>query len=119
MAAADFLKDKSPYITVNPNNNEISIIPNIELNSFFNTLGLKGGDIILEINNIAYSYKNIYDMINQSSKWKENEAISVKIKRYGKEEIVKGMVKLPYEEIEHIEATDVSKKQLKDTWLKG
>ncbi len=119
VAAAVFLKDKTPYITVNPNTDEISIIPNIELNTFFNTLGLKGGDIILEINNIAYSYKNIYDMINQSSKWKENEAISVKIKRYGKEEIVKGMVKLPYEDTEHIEGTDVSKKQLKDAWLKG
>ena len=119
VASAVFIKGKTPYITVNPNNNEISVIPNIELNPFFNNLGLKGGDVILEVNNIAYNYENIYDMINESSKWKENDAISVKIKRLGKEQIVKGTVKLPYEEKVHIEATDASKKQLKDAWLKG
>jgi len=119
VAASVFIKGKTPYITVNPNNNEISVIPNIELNPFFNNLGLKGGDIILEVNNIAYNYENIYDMINESSKWKENDAISVKIKRLGKEQLLKGTVKLPYEDKVHIEATDASKKQLKDAWLKG
>jgi predicted metalloprotease with PDZ domain len=119
VAAAVFIKDKTPYITVNPNNNEISVIPNIELNPFFNNLRLKGGDVILEVNNIAYNYENIYDMINESSKWKENDAISVKIKRLGKEQLLKGTVKLPYEDKVHIEATDASKKQLKDAWLKG
>jgi predicted metalloprotease with PDZ domain len=119
VAAAVFLKDQKPYITVNPNNNEISVIPNIELNVFFTNLGLKGGDVILEINNVAYNYENIYDMINQSSKWQENEAITVKIKRNGKEELLKGTVKLPYEDKEQIEATDASKTQLKEAWLKG
>ncbi|MEN9906941.1 MAG: hypothetical protein RLZZ540_82 [Bacteroidota bacterium] len=119
VAAAVFLKDQKPYITVNPNNNEISVIPNIELNVFFTNLGLKGGDVILEINNVAYNYENIYDMINQSSKWQENEAITVKIKRNGVEELLKGIVKLPYEDKEQIEATDASKTQLKEAWLKG
>ena len=118
VAAPIFLKDRTPYITVNPNNNEISVIPNIELNPFFTNLGLKGGDIILEINNVAYSYPNIYDMITQSSKWKENEAISLKIKRNGTEQLLKGTVKLPYEDKLHIEATAVSKKELKEAWLK-
>ncbi|RVT77575.1 peptidase M61 [Flavobacterium sufflavum] len=119
VAAAVFLKDQTPYITVNPDNNEISVIPNIELNVFFTNLGLKGGDVILEINNVAYSYDNIYDMINQSAKWKENEDITVKIRRSGKEELLKGTVKLPYEDKEKIEATDASKNQLKEAWLKG
>ena len=115
-----FLKDnKTPYITVNPNNNEISVIPNSELNVFFDSLGLKGGDVILAINNVAYSYDNIYDMINQSSKWKENESISIKIKRKGKEELLKGTIKLPYVDAEHIEVTDDSKKQLREAWLKA
>lgn len=118
VAAPVFLKDRTPYIVVNPNTNEISIIPNIELNPFFTNLGLKGGDIIVEINNVAYSYTNIYDMINQSSKWKENEPISVKIKRNGAEQLLKGIVKLPYEDKLHIEATAVSKKALKEAWLK-
>ena len=119
VAAPVFLKDQTPYITVNPANNEISVIPNIDLNVFFTNLGLKGEDVILEINNVAYSYDNIYDMINQSAKWTENEAITVKIRRNGKEELLKGTVKLPYEDKEHIQVTDDSKKQLKEAWLKG
>jgi len=119
VAAPVFLKDQTPYVTVNPANNEISVIPNIDLNVFFTNLGLKGEDVILEINNVTYSYDNIYDMINQSAKWTENEAITVKIRRNGKEELLKGTVKLPYEDKEHIQVTDDSKKQLKEAWLKG
>ncbi|MFL9830807.1 peptidase M61 [Flavobacterium sp. ST-87] len=118
--ASVFIKDKTtPYVLVNPNNNEISVIPNSELNPFFNQLGLKGGDVILAINQITYSYENIYDMINESDKWKENEAIEIKIKRNGKEQLIKGTVHLPYQEKLHIEVTDTSKKQLKEAWLKG
>lgn len=118
VAAAVFLKDQTPYVVVNPNNNEISVNPNIELNVFFTSLGLKAGDVILEINNVAYNYDNIYDMITQSGQWKENDAITVKIKRNGTEELLKGTVKLPYEDKEHIEVTDATKNQLKEAWLK-
>ena len=117
--AAVFLKGQTPYVMVNPNNNEISVVPNMDLNVFFTHLGLKGDDVILEINNVAYSYDNIYDMINQSDKWKENEEITLKIRRNGKEELLKGIVKLPYEDREKINVADDSKKQLKEAWLKA
>lgn len=117
--AAVFLKGQTPYVMVNPNNNEISVVPNMDLNVFFTHLGLKGDDVILEINNIAYSYDNIYDMINQSDKWKENEEITLKIRRNGKEELLKGTVKLPHEDKEKINVSDDSKKQLKEAWLKA
>ena len=45
-----FLKDQVPYITVNQSNKEIIIIPNIELNDFYTNLGIKGGDVLLAIN---------------------------------------------------------------------
>ena len=54
-----------------------------------------------------------------SQSWKENDAISLKIKRDGKESVVKGKVLLPYEDAQGLEATDVSKKSIKDAWLKG
>ena len=41
------------------------------------------------------------------------------IKRNGKEELLKGTVKLPYVDAEHIEVTDDSKKQLREAWLKA
>lgn len=114
-----FLKGQVPYITVNQATREIIIIPNIELNDFYTNLGLKGGDILVSIYDKKYSLDNIYDMISDSEKWKENDPISVKIKRDGKEQIIKGKVKLPYEEKESFEAKDTTKSALKEAWLKG
>jgi predicted metalloprotease with PDZ domain len=114
-----FLKGQSPYITVNQSTKEINILPNIELNEFYTNLGLKGGDVLVSINDKNYSLDNIYDMITESGKWKENDSISVKIKRDSKEQIVKGNVKLPYEEKESLEAKDATKSALKEAWLKG
>src|SRR6187402_1417451 len=54
-----FLKGQVPYIGVNQGNKEIFVAPNIELNIFFTTLDLKGGDIILSINDKPYSLDNI------------------------------------------------------------
>lgn len=114
-----FLKGQVPYITVNQSTKEIIVIPNIELNDFYTNLGLKGGDILVSINDKNYSLDNIYVMISDSEKWKENDSISVKIKRDGKEQIIKGNVKLPYEEKESFKAKDTTKSALKEAWLKG
>ena len=113
-----FLKGQIPYISVNHSTKEINIIPNIELNEFYNSLGIKGGDILMAINDKTYSLENIYDMISDSEKWIENDPISVKIKRDGKEQIIKGQVKLPYEEKESFQAIDKTKKSLREAWLK-
>jgi predicted metalloprotease with PDZ domain len=114
-----FLKGQVPYIGVDRSNKEIFIAPDKELNIFYTTLGLKGGDRIVSINDKAYSLDNIYDMISESQKWKENDPISIKIKRDGKEEIIKGVVKFPYIDTDGLEATDSSKATLREAWLKG
>jgi predicted metalloprotease with PDZ domain len=114
-----FIKDKTPYIGVNHENKEIFVAPNKELNIFYTNLDLKGGDIILAINDKPYSLDNIYEMISESQKWKEGEAITIKIKRDGKEQLLKGTVKFPYEEKDNLEATDATKATLREAWLKG
>ena len=114
-----FLKGQMPYITVNQQTKEIIVLPNMDLNVFYSTLGLKGGDIIVSINNKPYSLDNIYEMITESQNWKENDAISINIKRDGKEQIIKGIVKFPYEEKEGLRATDATKKALKEAWFKA
>ncbi|NDP26723.1 MAG: peptidase M61 [Flavobacterium sp.] len=114
-----FLKGQIPYITVDQSTKEINIIPNIELNDFYTSLGIKGSDVLLAINDKSYSLNNIYDMIMESEKWKENDPITVKIKRDGKEQILKGKIKLPYEEKDGFKATDSKKTALKEAWLKG
>lgn len=103
----------------NKQTKEIAVRSDIEPNEFFKNLNLKGGDILVSINDKPYSLANIYDLIGESENWKENDPITVKIKRAGKEETIKGTVKLPYEESETFKATDASKDKLKNAWLKG
>jgi predicted metalloprotease with PDZ domain len=114
-----FLKGQVPYISVNKENKEIFVAPNKELSIFYSTLDLRAGDIILAINDKTYSLDNIYDMITESQKWKENDAITIKIKRDGKEQVLKGIVKFPYIDTDGLEATDASKVTLREAWLKG
>ncbi|UQD56190.1 peptidase M61 [Flavobacterium sp. K5-23] len=114
-----FLKGNTPYIDVNQETKEIIVIPNIELNTFYTSLKLKGDDIIMAINDKAYTLDNIYDMISESQNWKENDVISLKIKRNGVVQTIKGKVKLTYEEKEGLKATDLSKRALKESWLKS
>jgi predicted metalloprotease with PDZ domain len=114
-----FLKGQTPYITINPETKQIMVIPEMELNTFFKSLDLRGGDYILSINEKPYSLVNIYELITESQTWKENAPITVKIKRDGKELTLKGVVKLPYEEKNTFKATDNSKQALRNAWLKG
>ncbi len=58
-------------------------------------------------------------MIMASQSWKENDPITVSLKRDGKALEVKGTIKLPYEQVVGYKATDDSKKALKEAWLKG
>ncbi|OUL61228.1 peptidase M61 [Flavobacterium sp. AJR] len=114
-----FLKGQTPYITINPETKQIMVIPEMELNTFFKSLDLRGGDYILSINEKPYSLVNIYELITESQTWKEDAPITVKIKRDGKELTLKGAVKLPYEEKNTFKATDNSKQALRNAWLKG
>lgn len=114
-----FLKGQTPYITVNPQTKEIMVLPEIQLPEFYSSLGIKNGDGILAINGTNYNLDNIYDMIMASQNWNEGDAITVKIKRDGAISEVKGTIKLPFEETEGFQATDDSKKALRNAWLKG
>lgn len=114
-----FLKEQTPYVTINPTNKEISLVSNMELNDFFKNLNMQAGDVILAINNVDYNLDNIYDMVMESQNWKEGDAISVKIKRDGNEQVINGKVKLSMDEIEAYKLVDESKEKLNHAWLKG
>ncbi|MGL5111992.1 MAG: peptidase M61 [Flavobacterium sp.] len=114
-----FVKGQNPYVNINPQTGEIFVLPNIELNEFFNTLGLKGDDILLTINNEPFNKETIFEMVTKSGQWKENDPISLKIKRSGKETMITGKIALPYVDKESLKANDTSKNTLKEAWLKG
>jgi predicted metalloprotease with PDZ domain len=118
-AGSIFIKGQTPYIGVDKATKAISVRPDIGLNVFFTNLNLKAGDGIVSINDKVYNLDNIYDLIGESENWKDNDPITVKIKRAGAEQIIKGTVKVPFEETETFKATDASKEKLKNAWLKG
>ena len=114
------LIDKStPYITINQETNKVETLPEVTENEFFTTLGINGGDAILAVNDVDYDANNVYDLIIISQTWKNNDMITVKIKRDGKEQVIKGKIVLPYDELDSFEATDSTKSKLREAWLKG
>lgn len=114
-----FIKGQNPYIGVDKTTKVISVRPEIDLNVFFTHLNLKASDQILAVNNKTYNLDNIYDLITESENWKENDPITIKIKRAGTEQTIKGTVKVPFEEKETFKVTDPSKEKLRNAWLKG
>jgi type II secretory pathway component PulC len=114
-----FEKGNVQYIAITDKKNEIIVNSNMELNDFFTNLGLVGGDIILAVNDKNYTPKNINEILYDCENWKENDPITLKIRRNGVEQIIKGKVKLPFEEKESFKAVDISKSALKKAWLKG
>lgn len=115
-----FLKDeRTPYIRVDQSTKEIIALPMVNENSFMTTLGIQGEDHILAINGTAYNFDNIYDLIMASEDFKEGDTITVKISRDGKEQTLTGKIVLPKTEKDGFMATDKSKENLKNAWLKG
>jgi S1-C subfamily serine protease len=114
-----FIKGQIPTINVDQVTKEIFVRPEIELNVFYTELGIKGGDIFREVNMKPYNLDNIYELIQASQTWQENDPISVKISRDGKEQVLTGEIKIPNEDKVGYEATDASKQQLRQAWLKG
>ena len=114
-----FIKGEEPNINIDQATKEIFILPGNESNPFYKAINAKAGDIIQEINGKKYSLDNIYDLLTDSQTWKDNDPITLKVKRAGKNLELKGKVQLPFEEIDGWKATDNSKAKLRDAWLKG
>lgn len=114
-----FVKKDKQYISITEQDNEIMINPDMVLNDFFTHLGLVAGDIIMAVNDKNYTADKVNEILYDCDNWKENDAITLKIRRNGVEQVIKGTVKLPYEEKESLKASDASKSALKEAWLKG
>lgn len=114
-----FLKDMQEPLVGVDQSKSIFIRPDIEPNVFFTTLGAKKGDVITAINDKTYNLDNIYDLITESMTWKDGQDVTLKVKRDGKEQVLKGKIKLPTEEINTWKATDASKATVRNAWLKA
>ena len=82
-------------------------------------LGIKPGDQLIEVNQKAYNLDNIYELIMASQTWQEGDDVSVKIKRDGKEQFIKGKIQIPTEFTVGFRADPNTQKTLREAWLKG
>jgi predicted metalloprotease with PDZ domain len=114
-----FMNGSNACITGIPSTKEITIRSNTELTNFLLNIGIKADDIIVAINDKAYNLDNISEMMESVQSWEEGTTISLKIKRNDKEQILTGKAILPVVETQGYTLTDVTKKSLKQAWLKG
>lgn len=118
-----FLNGEIPFIDVNQSEgNSIFVRKGIELNSFFNDLGAKGGDVIKSINDTSINLDAIRPIIGQSFQWSPETEIKMIVQR-GEEEItLEGKVGTPVLQVETIvpvENASPKETQLREAWLKG
>lgn len=116
-AVNPFINKKSAGIT-GGSNKEIKVKTNNDLSPFLSSLGLKGDDIISAINGTEYNLDQISELMTAAQKWNDGDAITMKIKRDGKEMTLSGKVTLAYEESEGYYNVDAYKEALKEAWLK-
>jgi len=76
-----FIHEQQPYVKGSETSREVIFQSDIPYNNFLNKLGVKGGDVLLGINNKTYTIKNIYDLFGDSKRWKIGNEITFKIKR--------------------------------------
>lgn len=118
-----FLQGQVPFIDVDAeNNNAIFIREGIELNSFLNDLGVKGGDIIKSIDGTEITLESIRPIIGQSFGWTPEKEITMVVDREGTEFSLSGKVGTPTvntKTIVPVENATEAQLSLRKAWMKG
>ena len=117
-----FFKGNIPYIDVDPSDNSIFVRQGIELNSFFTSLGIQGGDIIISIDGSEIDLESIRPIIGQSFGWNPEKEIQIEVQRADEKVQLKGPVGRPTVKVRSlVPLTNTTDEQLRlrETWLKG
>ncbi len=117
-----FFLGQMPYIDAKPSNlDAIFIRKGLELNSFFNNLGAKGGDIITKINDTPITLDSMKSIIGQSFGWDADKDINMTVERDGETIELIGKAGIPsYIERQIVPVTSASAEiiALREAWLK-
>ena len=112
-----FLEGNSPLISINPGTKEIFWLNNVSLPPFYENIGIKGGDILVELDGVAYNLDNVYDMLMGSMSWQDGQDISFKIKRGDQTLDLKGKLMLPMQKVEGLQQIPGTSDSLRNAWL--
>jgi predicted metalloprotease with PDZ domain len=118
-----FLDGEIPFIDVDQENgNTIYVREGIELSSFYDRLGIQGGDVIKSINGTSVDLESIRQIIGQSFGWNAETEIKMELLRGGESIVVEGPVGIPTMEVEKIipvEGVSEDFAELRNAWLRG
>jgi len=118
-----FLDGDIPFIDIDPaNENEVFIRKGITLNSFFNGIGAKGGDIIKSIDGTPITLEIMRGIIGMSFGWAPDREITMVVKRGDEDLSLTGRVGVPtLKAIKLVPMDGASGQQIKlrEAWLKG
>ncbi len=118
-----FLKGEIPYIDVDrESDNAIFVRKGIELNSFFNELGVQGGDVINSINGTPIDLEAIRPIIGESFGWTPETEVTMEVQRGDSAVKLSGKAGNPVVEVETIVPVENASQgdiTLREAWMKG
>ena len=118
-----FINGQTPYIDGNPENMDLFFRKGLKLNSFWENLGVKNGDIIKSVNGQEYNLQTAYNLVKDSQSWQPGDDFSMIVDRDGKNIEFKDKVATPTDKEVVIREMDLPenspKIELRKAWLKG
>ncbi len=122
-ATGYFFDGQVPYMDVDVQNDSVVFIrKNITLNSFFDDLKLKGGDIFRTINGKDINLESLRPIIGESFGWTPETVVNMTVERDGELISVEGPVGKPVKKATKVVALEgVSQEivKLRNAWLKN
>lgn len=122
-ATGYFFDGQVPYMDVDVQNDTVVFIrKNITLNSFFDDLKLKGGDIFRTINGKGINLESLRPIIGESFGWTAETVVTMTVERDGELISVEGPVGKPVKKATKVVALEgVSQEivKLRNAWLKN
>lgn len=122
-ATGYFFDGQVPYMDVDVQNDSVIFIrKNITLNSFFDDLKLKGGDIFRTINGKGINLESLRPIIGESFGWTPETVVNMTVERDGELISVEGPVGKPVKKATKVVALEgVSQEivKLRNAWLKN
>lgn len=117
-----FFNGEIPFIDVDPSKkDEIFVRKGIELNSFFNDLGIQGGDIIRKVDGTEINMETIRMVIGMSFGWTPDREIAITVQRGDEEIVLSGKVGTPIIKIQKlmsVEGVTDRQSMLREAWLR-
>lgn len=117
-----FVDGEIPFIDVKDENNDVIFVrENIPLNSFFTDIGLKGGDVIKNINGTEIQLESMRSVIASSYSWASDKNIRIEVLRNGEVIILEGDAGSPVlleDSLIAVEGVSNDFSDLRNWWLK-